>query len=153
MRVLRMAAAAALALTLACGSGSTTGPSQTLTNGTFTARVDGASFNASFAVVAVAGSIISIGASNAAGQSLGFAWVDAGAATYPISQTAPTNGSYSFGASGWGAGVAGGSGSITITSRTANRVVGTFSFVMVATPNTSATGTKNVTQGSFDLTF
>lgn len=154
MRILHAGAAALLALSLACG-GDSNGPSDdnTLVNGSFTARVDGSSFNASFAVVAVAGSIISIGASNASGQSLGFAWVDAGAGTYTISQAAPTNGNYSFGNSSWGAGAGGGSGSIVISTRTTNRVAGTFSFTMNATPGTSATGTKTISQGSFDLTF
>lgn len=141
-----------LALVAACGGGDgPTGPGD-LINGTFSARVDGSAFNATSATVLVNGNITSIGAGNASGQGMGFAWVDAGPGTYAISNLSPTNGTYTIPGGGWVAGVTGGSGSIVVTTRTANRVAGTFSFVMVPSSG-SASGNKTISQGSFDLTF
>lgn len=154
MRLTTAGAVLLLALAPACGSSGPTGPGgNTLTNGTFSAQVDGASFNATVAIVGqVTGGIVSIAASNQAGQSIGFAWVDAGLNTYTVGSTSPTNGSYSFTGAGWAANVAGGSGSIVVTAKTSNRVAGTFSFVLIPTSGT-ASGNKTITQGSFDLTF
>jgi len=141
-----------LALVAACGGGDgPTGPGG-LINGTFSARVDGSAFNATSATVLVNGNITSIGAGNAAGQGMGFAWVDAGPGTYAISTLSPTNATYTITGGGWVAGVTGGSGSVVVTTRTATRVAGTFSFVMVPSSGT-ASGNKTITQGSFDLTF
>ena len=53
---------------------------------------------------------------------------------------------------GWGTAFAGGSGTITVTILTANRIAGTFSFD--ATPGSgNATGTLQVRNGKFDVTF
>lgn len=157
MRRIPALAAALLfvALASACGkSSSSTGPGNTtLTNGSFTAKVDGANFNAISAVVSVSGTIASVGATNAAGQTIGFAWMGPGPGTYTISQIAPHNGIYVAGQAGWVASVVGGSGTITITTQTANRVAGTFSFTMIPSQGTTASGNKNITQGTFDLTF
>jgi len=154
MRLTTAGAVLLLALAPACGGSEPTGPDgDGLPNGSFSARVDGSNYTATVAIVAqVTGGIVSIGTTNAAGQSIGFAWVDAGPNTYTVGSTSPTNGSYSFTGSGWAANVAGGSGSIIVTTKTANRVAGTFSFVMVPTSG-AASGNKTITQGSFDLTF
>lgn len=151
MRPRLSAVALALVLSAACGGGST-GPTA-LVNGTFTAKVDGSNFSATTAIVTTAAAnIISIGAGNAAGQSLGFGWVDAGPGTYTVGATSPTNAVYVTTGAGWVANVTGGSGSIVVTTRTSNRVVGTFSFVVIPSSGT-ASGNKTVTQGVFDLTF
>lgn len=47
----------------------------------------------------------------------------------------------------------GSTGTVTFTTLTGNRAVGTFSFTAVASPNTAATGTRVVTNGLFDVTF
>ena len=53
---------------------------------------------------------------------------------------------------GWGTGFPGGTGSITFTTLTANHAVGTFAFhAVVASGN--ATGTIDVTNGKFDVTY
>jgi Family of unknown function (DUF6252) len=53
---------------------------------------------------------------------------------------------------GWSTGFQGGSGTVTITTFTANHVVGTFSFVALPAVG-GATGNRVGTNGSFDLTY
>jgi hypothetical protein len=53
---------------------------------------------------------------------------------------------------GWGTAFNGGSGTITVTTLTANRIAGTFSFDAVAGSG-NATGTLQVRNGKFDVTF
>lgn len=153
MRILKLAAAACLALSMACGSSNPTGPGNpTLTNGTFTATVNGSSFSAISATVVATGQITSIGTANAAGQGLGFAWIEGGVGTYTFSATNPANANFSQGGATWTAGASGGSGTITITTRTANRVAGSFSFQLNPVTNSGATGNRTVS-GNFDLTY
>lgn len=153
MRRIPAVLALALALTAACGKSSTGPSTPVLVNGSFTAKVDGANFNAVTAAVSTSGNITSVGASNASGESIGFAWQGTTPGTYSIAQLAPHNGIYIAGSASWVASVVGGSGTITITTQTSSRVAGTFSFTMVPSSGTTASGNKNVTQGSFDLTF
>jgi hypothetical protein len=140
-------------LLAACGSDEPTGPA-TLANGTYRAKIDGAQFNAiSAAVVGGAGGLYSLGGGNAAGQTIGFAWVDAGPGTYPIGNPASTIATHTASGQTWSASVAKGSGSIVVTTSTAGRVAGTFSFVLQADAGSGATGSRTVTEGSFDLTY
>lgn len=53
---------------------------------------------------------------------------------------------------GWGTAFTGGSGTITITTFTATRIAGTFTFDAVPGSG-AATGTLQVRNGSFDLTY
>jgi hypothetical protein len=53
----------------------------------------------------------------------------------------------------WTSGQPGGSGSVTITSVSDARIAGTFEFAALPAPGTSATGTRQVTNGRFDVTF
>ena len=53
---------------------------------------------------------------------------------------------------GWGTAFSGGTGSITVTTLTANRIVGTFSFDAPAGSG-NATGILQVRNGKFDVTF
>jgi hypothetical protein len=57
----------------------------------------------------------------------------------------------SVGSSRWEAIASLGAGSITISSLTETRIVGTFSFDLSAAPGTS--GRRTITAGSFDLQF
>ena len=71
----------------------------------------------------------------------------------------PANASLTFAAAPgvvhlWEAtGVTGGSGTITLTSFTANSATGTFSFILLPSAPSGATGVKTVTQGVFSVTF
>jgi hypothetical protein len=53
---------------------------------------------------------------------------------------------------GWLTSVAGGTGTITVNTVSRTGASGSFSFTMVPTPNTPATGTRQMT-GTFDVTF
>lgn len=53
---------------------------------------------------------------------------------------------------GWGTAFSGGTGTVVVTVLTANRIAGTFSFDAVPGSG-AATGTMQVRNGSFDLTF
>ena len=52
----------------------------------------------------------------------------------------------------WATALAGGSGSVTLTTLTTNHIVGTFAFDAVPSGG-GATGTVHVTSGKFDITF
>ena len=54
-------------------------------------------------------------------------------------------------ASVWTTALSPATGSITLTTLTADRVAGTFQFTGQAGPGTPATGQKSVTSGSFDI--
>jgi hypothetical protein len=149
----------AILITLAagCGSDDPAGPGgpggNNLANGSFSARIDGAAFEPTAAAVVASSGLISIGAGNPSGQTLGFAWLDEGTGTYAIGATSATVGTHTFSGNTWSASSAQGSGSIVVTTTTANRVAGTFSFVLEADAGSGATGTRTITEGSFDLTF
>jgi hypothetical protein len=51
----------------------------------------------------------------------------------------------------WTTPLSGAAGTITITTLTATRIAGTFSFIATPSPGSGATGTKTVTNGQFDL--
>src|SRR3990172_1012804 len=88
MRLVPFAALACLVLAGACGSDSPTDTGDNnLANGSFSARIDGNGFNATAAAVVASGGIVSIGAGNASGRTIGVAWVDTGAGTYSIGST------------------------------------------------------------------
>ena len=75
--------------------------------------------------------------------------------TYAVGQVTPTNSNFIVGNSnnaGWAASPTGGSGSVTITAVTANHITGTFTYDAAPTTGT-ATGTMQVRNGKFDLSF
>jgi len=53
----------------------------------------------------------------------------------------------------WQTTVAGGSGTLVITTFSATSASGTFSFVAPAIASTGATASKTVTNGTFNVTF
>lgn len=150
-----------LLATAACGSDGPAGPGGPggPDNGTFSARIDNSNWSASAimpAITATAGGASAIGAGSQT-FTMAFAWQDQqGTGTWTIGGSGSSvgfNASLTSGTQQWVASVIGGSGTLTITTRTANRVAGTFSFTMVPVPGTSTTGTRNVTNGQFDVTF
>ena len=75
--------------------------------------------------------------------------------TFQLNLQAGGNGSsgiVSNSTGGWGTAFAGGTGTVTVTTLTASRIVGTFSFDAVPASG-AATGTLQVRNGTFDLTF
>jgi hypothetical protein len=149
--------AAGLALAAACG-GDSTGPGNT-GDAAVRARVDGANW-ASLAASAVrANGFVGIGANAANGSTMGLGFPDA-TGTYTMTTTVGLNASYGILATGelWmavglGAQNAVGSGTVVVTELTAERVRGTFNFVAPASQGSGATGTRTVTEGTFDVRF
>jgi hypothetical protein len=73
--------------------------------------------------------------------------------TYPLGTGAGVSGGtaiYAEGTGGWGTPLSGEAGAVTITTLSATRIAGTFSFNAAASAG-SATGTRTVTNGAFDL--
>lgn len=175
--------ALAIIVPLGCGgggdsSGATTDPTNlactTTTNGTFSATINGQSWVAcgqvtvrndvsflsakdTLRTVSWAGSgflpgnvayavVMSASKLNGGGLSAG---------AYPVGLVNPTNSNFIAGNSnnaGWAASPTGGSGSVTITSVTSNHITGTFTFDAAPTTG-SATGTLQVRNGKFDLSY
>ncbi len=153
--LIRLTVSAGLFLLAACGGSSTTSPSGG-GNGGLSADIDGAHWTAVASTVRSANGVLSIGAADASGLTIGMAFPDQGPGTYAISQqqlitnfTLSLNGSES-----WAASAIQGSGSVIITSRTANHIVGTFSFSAPGfTGSPVPTTTKVVTNGKIDVTY
>ena len=154
-----------LALTLAvnaCGGSdnSATDPTANgaagVTNGTFSATINGTNWSAIGKVaVTRGGSIISVAAGSltyVVGFGVGAATV---AGVYPLSYQNPS-GSIAIvtntAGAGWSTAVSGGTGTLTITALTATHLAGTFVFDAPSTTG-SANGTLHVTNGKFDVTF
>ncbi len=117
---------------------------------TFYAKVDGTEFVddeiLTLEITAGSDTLIAIGASNAADDSITIAVNSTyGTGTYPINpaNVNQTQARYVVG----GVTKQAQSGSITITEKTATRIKGTFSFVTNGSP------TANVTQGQFDVEY
>ncbi|MGQ0764579.1 MAG: DUF6252 family protein [Gemmatimonadota bacterium] len=152
----------ALAFTLACGGGGGNGgpggPGGGGGNANFTASIDGTSWTAITAATQVLGSangtfviVGSTGGSNPTALSLSLVNIS-GPGTYSLGVAAVVPGglaTITTGTAGWSTPLSGLAGTVTITAVSATRIAGTFSFV--ATPVLSASGNRNVTQGSFDL--
>ena len=159
-------------ITLACGGGGSdnsgnnnnpTAPnSPGATNGAFRAVLNGAQWGAIGQVSVTRGTNNFIGIA-AAGTATGGATyaivVGIGNATGPGTHTFNLAG-FGDGSSlivggttiGWGTAFTGGNGSVTITTLTANHIVGTFSGTAV--PSTAGSGGNMViTNGTFDITF
>jgi hypothetical protein len=173
--------ALAIIVPLACGggsdsSGNVTDPtlSCTTVNGSFTATLNGQAWTAC-GQVAVRTDISFLSAKDTlrtvswAGSgflpgNVGYALVmsasklNGGAistGTYAVGMVTPTNSNFVVGGSnnaGWAASPIGGTGSMTITSITNNRITGTFTYDAAPTTGTAA-GTLQVRNGRFDLSF
>jgi hypothetical protein len=152
---------AALALTLllaACSTGDgPTGPDRVteLPQGSMRATIDGAAWSAATALVATySGGVLAFAGTNNAytiGMAVG---TISGPGTFTIGSAGGTNALVNnFGGNSWHATPSNGSGTITITSISATAAVGTFTFTAPPVPGTGATGTKVVTNGSFNLKF
>ncbi len=157
-RTIRPVALTALLLSIAA-CGSDTGPSDPpdLPNGTMSARIDGSSWSATIAIFATYNNgILAIAGGDAVSggtRTIGIGAQVTAPGTFPIGGTNPANGLVTIGTSTWQAAAGIGSGSITITAISATGARGTFQFNALPVANTPATGTRAVTEGSFDVTF
>jgi len=155
-----LAASLALLALNACGGGSD-GPTGTNGNtnvgdGTMSATINGTSWRSLksgdkgshsgliYAVVGLNGSYT---------IALGIAGLTApGTVNLSLATGNGSNAIVSNATGGWGTAFNGGSGTITVTTLTTNRIAGTFSFDAPAGSG-NATGTLQVRNGKFDVTF
>jgi hypothetical protein len=130
------------------------------TNGTFSAQINGTTWNATGTVTVTrsAGDYIGIGGAGFAGGAAYAVIVSVGNATGPgthsFNLAAGGDGSSMIVGSqtiGYGTAFGGGNGTVTITTLTTNRIAGTFSGTAV--PSTGAGANLVVTNGRFDVTF
>jgi hypothetical protein len=172
MRVSKTFAAIAVLALMACGggggdddgssnnNGNPTGPTGNATNGSFRAVIGGANWSAIGQVtVTRQTNFIGIAGSGSAGSSF-YAVVlsignATGAGTHSFALAGGGDGSSliigNSAGIGWGTAFNGGTGSVTITTLTANHIVGTFSGTAI--PSSGTGGNLVVTNGTFDITF
>jgi Family of unknown function (DUF6252) len=151
-----------LALFAACGSGdSVTGPDDNddnpvvLAQGSLSAKIDGSTWNASTALTVTynSGLLAFAGTDNTTTLAMAVGFIN-GPATFQIGPSTALSNALVNSTNGaqWHAQAGSGSGTVTITAITSNSVTGTFAFNAPASSG-SATGTKVVTEGKFNLKF
>jgi hypothetical protein len=143
------------------GGGDTGGGPVGLANGSMSARIDGAAWNANFSIVGgYSQGILAIAGGDSAQQTIAFGVAANGPGTFSTAALSNVNFTLATVAPGgtvaatWTAvtGLPGTSGTVTITSLSSTTAVGTFSFS--ATPTSGpATGTKTITDGTFNVRF
>jgi hypothetical protein len=120
-------------------------------NGSMTARIDGNAWTATIVTPGITGGISAIGGSDGS-RTMAFAWAEGGPGTYQIGSSIGLNANLTIAGGTWVASAVTGSGTLTVATRTQNRITGTFNFTM--NPGSgAASGTRAVTQGAFDITF
>lgn len=151
----------ALALVASCGGSDDDGPGGPSGSGTMTARVDGSTWVANSGILALQlGGFFSITGSVGSSSSITIAWPVGGTGTYSIPGSVGMNMNYGtftpshlWQALGMTQSDGIGSGSVTVTTLTADRVAGTFQFTAPAAASSGATGQKVVTNGAFNIPF
>jgi len=153
-------------LALICvGCSSTTEPTDTgsgtgttLANGSMSATIDGVAWTAAAITATNSGGQVAIGATSSSLLSINLFFVVNGPGTYTVNSAISSflvSQASTGAASTWTAvsGLAGSSGTVTFTTLTTTRAVGTFSGVVVANAGTAAVGTRTITNGRFDVRF
>lgn len=145
----------ALILAVGCGSdGGATDPVDELEPGSIVGTIDGTGWSTANAVVIyVNGRLVAsgIGSQNLA---FGFGVTAASTGTYATGGNGNASGILTgAGTDRWEATAPGGSGTLTITSFSANEVAGTFSFSMVRTGGAGAPETRTITDGRFRVRY
>jgi hypothetical protein len=138
-------------------TGSTT-PAPTTSGSSLSFRMDGNLVTATNVTAAFANGIFTIGGGVAASNitlSIGLTPTTAQIGTYAFGPLSATNALLLVGnpAQSWNAGAGIGSGSVTLTTFTSTSASGTFTLSLTPVPGTGSTGTKVITEGSFNVTF
>ena len=148
-----LTAISALLVSTACGSSTSTGPTNTKTNPprSMSARVDGTAWTATSVGAGVTNGIAILVGTNVS-ESVSISFVPT-VGTQTMTPTGIVIGQVTIGGQTWQAtGASGSSGSVTVTTATATHVVGTFSFTAPPLGGGSAAA-RQVTAGVFDVTF
>lgn len=144
-----------LVLVAACGGGG--GPGNNNNAGNMSASIDGAGWSATSATSSAnAGGIFTItGVQVGSGTSVTMTLYSIGApGTFPLGVGSTVAGglaSVVSGTSGWSTPLSGDAGSVTVTSVSPTRIVGSFTFTAAAVTPPGSTGNRVVTQGRFDV--
>ncbi len=151
-------------VTAACGGSDSTSPdtsnTQHPTNGTFTAQINGATWN-SIGTASVSRSssnlLVFAGAGPLGAVTYGVTFAIGGATgtgTYSLTylNTSASSGIVVTPSGVWSTYVNGGTGTLTLTTLTTNHIAGTFT-ADAAPSSSSTTGTLQLRNGKFDLTF
>jgi hypothetical protein len=143
----------------ACGGGDSTGPGGG--NGSVRATVDGSSFNANLATAAVHkdGVLSFAGVQSQGGttRSINIGLVNVngpgtftfGGGNMHVVTYSEVQGTDAQNSKAWTANMVAGTGTVTVTELSASRAKGTFSFTLQ--PGFNATGTKTLSNGTFDI--
>jgi len=158
MRRRLFVAMSALLLSSGCGSSSdngTTGPNNNNHNPSgarsMSAKVDGVAWTATAVGAGITNGIAIVsGATATQGVTISFVPTTG---TQTITPTGIVIGSVIVGGQMWQTNGTGGSGTVTVTSASATRVVGTFSFTAPPFTGNTASPARQVTAGTFDVTF
>jgi len=149
-RLLQVLLACAAAPVLAC-SDNGAGPNG---NGTVTAKIDGASWEATAEVQATYISfVLSIGGLDSQARQIVISIPNVEVTgTFSFAGAQAAVGVVTFGAQSWSTAIAGGGGTVTISTLSGSHAVGVFNFTAPASTG-GATGTKSVTSGTFDVRY
>ena len=158
MLAARQLSSMVLLAVVACG-GSSTGPTSNSGSNScstpLSATVNGAPWCSPLPQAIYSKSIVSLAGFDAGlTSSIAIAVAATGPGTYPLAFGNNIGGFATFAKAGqgWSTGLSGGTGSITITTLTANHIVGTFVFNAVPS-NGGAQGTIQATNGQINVTF
>jgi hypothetical protein len=148
MRIVRT-----LAMVLLFAACSSDSPTENHDNGAgkFAARVDGQTWSAEFVEALYIGNVFSV-SGNDGDLNITLSVAAQGTGTYDLTAGSAA-GVIAEGSDAWYAVGLGGSGTITVTSLDAHGAKGTFAFTGGPVPGGGTTGTRTVTQGTFDVTF
>ncbi len=158
MRATRFISIMTLVCAGACGGSSSTsltGNNNNNSSGPMRATIDGAAWSSLLPSASWRNNLVVIaGVDNALTTtvSIGFGAANAGTYSIGFGNSIAGTGIVIKGGKSWGSSLQGGTGSVTLTTLTANHIVGTFAFSAVASGG-GATGTSVVTNGQFDITF
>jgi len=97
--------------------------------------------------------LLGFGGADAVPRVVSLAVYASGPGTYTAASGLGTNFNVYFGTAAYTAIGGTGTGTVTFTTFTANHATGTFSFSAPAVAGTGASGTKNVTNGTFDVKY
>jgi len=138
----------------ACRSSSNSGTTAPNNTGTraMTAKVDGVAWSKASVGGSASNGVVILAGSDGT-QTIGISFAAGTTGTQAISASTVASGSLTIGAQTWKASVGTGTGNVTVTTSTANHVVGTFSFTAQAVTSGATPATRQVTVGTFDVTF
>jgi len=153
-RIVSLSLVLVLAGVLGCGGDDPAAPGDGTPQGAgMTAKIDGETWTAVTAFGFRGGGLVSVGGANLNGEyGIGFGFQDMGVGDYVIGPGSTANGNVSdLAGNSWVASADDGSGIITVTTLTADRIAGTFQYTAPRRLGTGGPDQRVVTEGVFDV--